>query len=232
MAELNFFRGLKNELLCSYDSVAEENECRSFASFSSNELESLSRLNTPFWFEYTWYPDLFLYWLTFWACYLMAEQQTISLLMVIRSSYTACLVSIYITILYLTFGSATVRSMTGLPDFMEHLTYVTQTRYTGAILNNIEFFNKTSLTALSWLNVTTGKTIRCDENVFEYGCRYINGSHYLIERYGVDENELDALMEPWFNFGVSYIFPLGLLVINMVLYLIPLPAFVKAKFRE
>ena len=62
--------------------------------------------------------------------------------------------------------------------------------------------------------------------------RYINGSHYLIERYGKEELELEAIMDPWFNFGVAYIFPLGLLTINMVLYLIPLPAFVKAKFRE
>jgi len=232
------FRGLKNELLCSEDASAASDvastgpSCRSFADYSSNELASLNRLGVPTWMEYTYYPDLFVYWLTLWACYLLAEQQTISLLMVVKSSFTAIKVSVYLTIVYLVLGSATVRSMASLPEFVEHLTYVTQARYTGAILNNIEFYNKTSLTSLRWINETTGTTFRCQGNSFEFGCRYINGSHYLIEKYGKDEGELDNLLNLWFNFGVAYIFPLGLLVINMVLYLIPLPAFVKAKFRE
>ena len=165
------FRGLKNELLCSEDANTNENSCRSFADYTSNELSSMARLNVTSWLEYSWYPDLFLYWLTFWACYLLAEQQTISLLMVIKSSFTAALVSIYVTILYLVLGSATVRSMASLPEFLEHLTYVTQSRYTGAILNNIEFYNKTSLTALRWVNETTGKTFPCEGNSFEFGCR-------------------------------------------------------------
>ena len=68
---------------------------------------------------------------------------------------------------------------------------------------------------------------------FEFGCRYIDGNHYLKEKYDhKSDEELDATLNVWFNFGVAYIFPLGMLVVNMVLYLIPLPAFVKAKFRE
>jgi hypothetical protein len=48
--------------------------------------------------------------LTLWAAYLFAEQQTVTLLMVIKSSYTAAVASIYVTIIYLVLGSATVRS--------------------------------------------------------------------------------------------------------------------------
>jgi len=231
------FRGLKNELLCT---VVESGvtggqpdyTCKSFSEYTSNEIQSMERLGVPTWLEYSYYPDLFFYWLTFWACYLLAEQQTISLLMVVKSSYSAALASVYVTVLYLVLGSATVRSLASLPEFMEHLTYMTQSRYTGAILNNVEFYNKTSLTSLKWINATTGKTFFCQGNQFDFGCRYINGSHYLIEKYGQDDEELDATLNVWFNFGVAYIFPLGMLVINMVLYLIPLPAFVKAKFRE
>ena len=88
-------------------------------------------------------------------------QQTISLLMVIKSSYTAALASVYATVVYLVLGSATVRSLASLPEFMEHLTFVTQSRYTGAILNNLEFYNKTSLTSLQWINATTGVVNQC-----------------------------------------------------------------------
>ena len=91
--------------------------------------------------------------------------------MVIKSSYTAAMASIYVTVLYLVLGSATVRSLASLPEFMEHLTYVTQSRYTGAILNNVEFYNKTSLTSLRWINATTGKTSVCQSSQFEFGCR-------------------------------------------------------------
>ncbi len=62
--------------------------------------------------------------------------------------------------------------------------------------------------------------------------RYVNGTHYLQEKYGYQGDELHTFMDRWFNFGVSFVFPSALFLINMVLYLIPLPAFVKAKFRE
>lgn len=60
----------------------------------------------------------------------------------------------------------------------------------------------------------------------------MNGTHYLEEKYGLDTDDLDVFMDRWFNFGVSFVFPVALFFINLVLYLIPLPAFVKAKFRE
>jgi ATP-binding cassette subfamily G (WHITE) protein 5 (sterolin 1) len=62
--------------------------------------------------------------------------------------------------------------------------------------------------------------------------RYINGSHYLKEKYGFERDELSLFLDRWFNFGVCFVFPLGLFIINLILYVIPLPAFVKAKFRE
>ena len=105
------------------------------------------------WIEYSYYPDFVAYWLALWACYLFAEQQTVSillekiihnknsltirilccnhliiilqqvsLLMVVKSSYTAALASIYLTIVYIVLGSATVRSYDGMPDALNHLT--------------------------------------------------------------------------------------------------------------
>ena len=71
------FRGLKNELLCtvgSGDSSDAAASCKSFSDYTANELQSMERLGVPTWLEYSYYPDLFFYWLTFWACYLLAEQ--------------------------------------------------------------------------------------------------------------------------------------------------------------
>ena len=67
---------------------------------------------------------------------------------------------------------------------------------------------------------------------FFHPSRYINGTHYLQEKYGYEEGDVAAIMDTWFNLGISFVFPLGLFFLNLVLYLIPLPAFVKAKFRE
>jgi hypothetical protein len=63
------------------------------------------------------------------------------------------------------------RSYAGLPDLLYHLTFVTQTRYTGAILNEIEFYNRTSLVSLMWINETSQQKFRCEGNTFGFGCR-------------------------------------------------------------
>ena len=65
-----------------------------------------------------------------------------------------------------------------------------------------------------------------------YSSRYLHGTHYLQEKYGYDEGEVEAMMSTWFNLGMALVFPVALFFLNLVLYLIPLPAFVKAKFRE
>ena len=66
--------------------------------------------------------------------------------------------------------------------------------------------------------------------------RYLDGDHYLKERYdreyGQGSFELEDVMDTWFNLGIAFVFPIALFCLNLVLYLIPLPAFVKAKFRE
>ena len=50
----------------------------------------------PLHYENSYYPDFLLYWLALWASYLLAEQQTISFLLVVKSSYTAACASLYL----------------------------------------------------------------------------------------------------------------------------------------
>merc|ERR1712110_552323 len=169
------------------------------------------------WMEYSYVPDFLIYWFTIWACHLLAEQQTSSILIVVKSSYTAAMSSIYITIVYLVLGSATVRSLSSLPDILYHLTYVTQSRYTGALLNEVEFHEKTSLVDLQWINATTNQKYSCDSREFGFGCRYVNGTYYLQEKYGYEEGAVEAMMSTWFNLGLAFVFPLILFFLNLVL---------------
>jgi hypothetical protein len=67
-----------------------------------------------------------------------------------------------------------------------------------------------------------------------FGCRYAEGKAYIIERYGRD-NSGDALLDMLeldVNLAITFAFPIGLVIFNSLLYLVPLPAFIKAKFRE
>ena len=83
--------------------------CRPYSSVDQNYLESIENGDINHWMEYSYVPDFLIYWFTIWACHLLAEQQTSSFLIVVKSSYTAALSSIYITIIYLVLGSGTVR---------------------------------------------------------------------------------------------------------------------------
>ena len=67
-----------------------------------------------------------------------------------------------------------------------------------------------------------------------FSCRYANGKAYISERYG-RENNGDSpynMLDMDLNLGISFAFPIGLAIFNSLLYLVPLPAFIKAKFRE
>lgn len=165
------FRGLKNELLCTENPTTGERSCRDRSGYAQNELDTIEAQGVPNWLEYSYYPDLVTFWLVLWACYQFATQQTVALLMVVKSSYTAIAASVSLTIPYLVLGSGTLRSYAGLPPFLRHLTYVCQTRYSGAVLNDIEFYNRTSMDALQWVDSATGRKLPCEGNNFGFGCR-------------------------------------------------------------
>ena len=79
-------------------------------------------------FENQYYPDFLFYWLALWACYLYAEQVTMAIMLVIKSSYTAASLTISMFIVFLILGSGTVRSLSAMPELIYHLTYIVQPR--------------------------------------------------------------------------------------------------------
>lgn len=67
-----------------------------------------------------------------------------------------------------------------------------------------------------------------------YYCRYANGQSYLLERYSRDDSPpiFTEILNSEMNLGITFAFTIGMIVFNKLLYLIPLPTYVKAKFRE
>nr|CAD7592250.1 unnamed protein product [Timema genevievae] len=179
-------------------------------------------------------------WLLFvavlWSCHILAEQQTIALLMVIKSSFTAAVTSVYITIIYLVLGSGNLRAIHGLSEWLLYLTYATQTRYAGAFLNQ-QVFNNGLVSGLPYdATLNCSSVIQTQESLSAsstFICRYGDGLSYLKERYSrEDDDTFTEILDNNLNIGATFAFSVGLLTLDCFLYLVPLPAFVKAKFRE
>ena len=135
------------------------------------------------------------------------------------------------------------RSIRGLSEWLLYVTYASQTRYAAAYLHRQMFshqhFSGLARDPSSNCSLAPG-TIQTQESLSaasaSFGCRYADGWAFLAERFGRENAEdsatLTAFLELDLNMGVTFAFALGLAVTNCLLYLVPLPAFVKAKFRE
>lgn len=165
-----------------------------------------------------------------WTVYVFSEQQTISLMMFIRSSYRAFITSIFILILYITLASSTVRTMTALPEWLYYISYGVIYRYAGAFLNENEFDGNSLLENTPSVNGTV--KISCQGNNLSGHCFYLNGIHYLTTRYNYGKGTYNEDLQYWLNFGMCFVFVGGMWLVNTVVYLIPLPSFIKKKFRD
>lgn len=131
------------------------------------------------------------------------------------------------------------RSKKGLQDWLFYLTYATQTRYAAAFLNRKIFLNPTLLETLPYdskINCTNINLIETStfNSLTDPYCRYAQGQSFLTERYTRGSTDLifSEILDEEKNIGITFAFTVGFIVFNLFLCLIPLPAFVKAKFRE
>ncbi|KAK3930702.1 ATP-binding cassette sub-family G member 5 [Frankliniella fusca] len=178
-----------------------------------------------------------------WGCYTLGEQQTVALLVVVKHSFTAAVASITLSALGLVLSTGVLRSIRGLSEWLLYITYASQPRYAGAYFHR-QIFSHPHYSGLARDSTTNCSlapgTIQTQESLSaasaSFGCRYADGWAFLAERFGRENAEdsatLTAFLELDFNMGVTFAFALGFTVINCLLYLVPLPAFIKAKFRE
>lgn len=75
------------------------------------------------------------------------------------------------------------------------------------------------------------RRVDCLVTSAEYGCRYFNGTHYLAERYHYGKNMYYVDLVYDRNLYVCFIFYGGMILVNIITYVIPLPSFIKTKFR-
>ncbi|XP_025832072.1 ATP-binding cassette sub-family G member 5 isoform X2 [Agrilus planipennis] len=185
-------------------------------------------------------PMEFIYFsLILWACYIFAEQQTISILMIVKDYLTGAICSTYITCVCLALSSGILRSIKGLQDWLYYLTYATQLRYAAAYLNRQIFLHTDLHNPLPFdYSHNCSKTTMIETSNFNgptnMYCRYANGQSFLTERYTRENTDVifSGILESDFNLSITFAFALGIIVFNLFLYMIPLPAFLKAKFRD
>lgn len=129
--------------------------------------------------------------------------------------------------------------MKGLQDWIYYLTYATQTRYAAAFLSRQIFLSDRLHEPLPYdathscnnTNLIETSNLNGISNMY---CKYSSGQSFLTERYTRDHTDIifSGILDFDLNLSVTFGFAVGMVVFNMFLYLLPLPAFVKAKFRE
>lgn len=148
--------------------------------------------------------------------------------------------SIFFCYLIINLNFFPFRSIKGLQDWLYYLTYATQVRYASAFLNRQVFlYPSLQHNTLPYdLNQNCSNALHADAPKF-YGlsnpyCRYANGQTFLTERYTRENTDVifNGILDFEFNIGITFAFAVGAIIFNLFLYLLPLPAFTKSKFRE
>lgn len=121
------------------------------------------------------------------------------------------------------------RSLTALPEWFYYVSYGLIYRYAGAFLQENEFADNPRLEHADYLNVT--EALPCPSNI-PGSCIFVDGNHYLLQKYPSNGRIEDSELNYWINFGLCFVFVAGMWILNTVLHIVPLPAFIKAKFRN
>ncbi|KAL5274652.1 ABCG5 family protein [Megaselia abdita] len=146
--------------------------------------------------------------LAVWSCCILAEQISITFLLYVKQTFNSLTYCTYIVVLLIILATGTVRSYAGLHPLLQDVTKTAHSYYVSSI------FYSTIFTSHQ-LNCIPTASIICPKF-----------SEYLFERIGnPDPNE-------WQEVATACAFALALMVFNMVLYLFPLPKFVKKKFYK
>lgn len=159
-----------------------------------------------------------------WASYVAAEQVTVAVLMVVGKPITGAITVLYMTLVSLVIASGAIRSLKGLPYWLAAVSTALPARYASLALNQL------AIDVPASLNLHYNESFACP-GIPEL-CRYPDGRSYLIERFTREGENISEVLNVDLNLLISLAFAVGLSILNSVLYLLPLPARVKAKFRE
>ncbi|XP_012286014.1 ATP-binding cassette sub-family G member 5 [Orussus abietinus] len=159
-----------------------------------------------------------------WSTYVAAEHITVAVMMIIERSMIAATTVLYVTLLSIVIASGGVRSLRNLPNWLAAVSTALPSRYASLALNQL------AIDVPTFVNLPYNESIPCPG--IQDLCRYPDGKTYLIERFTREGENISEVLNVDLNLLISLAFALGLVILNSVLYLLPLPARVKAKFRE
>lgn len=176
------------------------------------------------WEEYIYFT------LTLFASYILAEQITIALLMMLKDNIKAAICSLYITSVSVVLGSGILRSFKGLQEWLFYFTYALQIRYASLYLSKFVLLGTMSETVLF------DNKVNCTNvNVQPLPLECLNKQNYvyLSERYSRENNApiFAGVFDEDVNLYMSLALSFGIVFLNFVLHMLPLPTFANSKFR-
>ncbi|CAD7092218.1 unnamed protein product [Hermetia illucens] len=142
-----------------------------------------------------------------WSSFTFAEQLCVLFLLVVKSPFNAAIAVTYILVICISLASGTVRSYKGLLPWLQDNTKGTHTRYVSSLLHSVAFSQKT--------NCTPTASVICPK-----------ATDFLHERLGrADPDET-------IDVAASCAFAIGFVAFNMLLYLFPMPRFIRRKYID
>ncbi|OXU21078.1 hypothetical protein TSAR_015316 [Trichomalopsis sarcophagae] len=158
-----------------------------------------------------------------WASFVATEQVTVAVLMLVKRPMSAAIAVLYVMLVTLVVASGSLRSIRNLPDWLGVVSTALPGRYASLGLNQL------AMQMSSFKNLNYNDSITCPG--IQELCRYPDGDTFLKERFMRETDRTEPLAVNS-NLIITLAFSVGLVILNSVLYLLPLPATVKAKFRE
>lgn len=192
---------------------------------------SITYWTTAFRIDEYWLERWIVFCSVLWGLYTFVEQLTIGLMCFVRSSFNASLSASYFLTPFLIMGSTSFRSMLASPNILYYINWLNIYYWAGWTLHFIEFQFNTDLVRVP--HVSTNNTVElCSSNVVPGKCMFLSGNHYLDQRFRDIKDIPEWSLIFWKNFAFIFIFAIGAYLINTVIYVIPLPASLKSKFRD
>lgn len=143
-----------------------------------------------------------------WSSFILAEQLCITLLLFVKSRINVAIIVSYIFCVCLALASGTVRSFEGLQPWLKKNTKAIHTSYASSLLHSAVFAGRRP-------NCTPSRIVVCP-----------SVSQYLAARLGNADPVVD------YDMAASIGFAIGFIAFNMLLYLIPVPSFIRRKFKD
>lgn len=138
--------------------------------------------------------------------------------------------------IYTVLGSAYLRSMLSAPEWMGYLNYANIYYYSYWSFSFLEFHDNGELTQVPTM-LASGALESCPVNVVPGKCLFINGTHFLSQRFkeGIDASK--NLLPEWSlthykNYFLTFVFVLSSFCLDTIVYILPIPGSLKSKFRD